>query len=155
MNRYVDLAFDQQETHLFLTEPRLLTVAAIQPRGEVRVRRVRYAAVDKRLAFLALPDAIVDGCQVSVFAESGDTWSELRGVEIQGNLEIITDEDAVTRIAEAVYDRYEGGVGSGQFSGAPAGRVGVGVQFGSSQSWDHRKRDEDLDGSSSAWDLNG
>ena len=79
---------------------------------------------------------------ITLLVETGSTYQELRGVEIVGNAEIITDPSRVLAIGESVFARYVGGVPgearSAYLSSAPK-RVGVVVHPVRIVSWDHTK----------------
>ena len=82
--------------------------------------------------------------RLTALVEAGDTYSELRGVELVGRGRIVDDPDEVLAIGLAVGTRYTGGVPLGDAAIAglrtqAAKRLGVVVDVDRVVSWDHRK----------------
>ncbi len=83
--------------------------------------------------------------RVSLLAENGEQYDELRGVVLYGKAELVPGTEGVLDILEAV-TRRSGGAGDAQPEALRAGlqrtaakRVGIRVRPERVVSWDHRK----------------
>ena len=82
--------------------------------------------------------------RITALVEDGDQYSELRGVEMQGTAQIITDTDQIVDIATKVAVRYNGPAAASEQGVAfirkqAEKRVGVVVDVKNVVSWDHTK----------------
>ena len=71
----------------FVTLDRTICIGA--PAGTKKIMRVRR---DPRASFLV---------------EQGERWAELQAVHISGRVEIVADEDVVTRVGRAIDEKYQ------------------------------------------------
>ena len=83
--------------------------------------------------------------RVSLLAEAGEQYAELRGVVLYGKAELLRDQDAILGILEKVAQR-SGGAGDAPaeairegLRGTAAKRVGLRIAPEKVVSWDHRK----------------
>jgi PPOX class probable F420-dependent enzyme len=80
--------------------------------------------------------------RITCLVEDGETYDVLRGVELVGTAEIVTERDAILEIGRAVVDRYQGPI-TDDFTPfleqVGAKRVGVRVKVARMVSWDHNK----------------
>lgn len=83
--------------------------------------------------------------RVAVLVEDGDSYTELRGVQISGTLEISRDEDLICDIAAALLVKYEGLAPEHVEAAREAYRAKAPKQVAMrlvptrTVSWDHRK----------------
>jgi PPOX class probable F420-dependent enzyme len=80
--------------------------------------------------------------RITCLVEDGDTYDVLRGVELVGTAEVITDRDEIIKIGRAVVDRYQGPVTDEAMpfiEQVGAKRFGVRVKADRVVSWDHNK----------------
>jgi len=79
--------------------------------------------------------------RITAMVESGDTYDQLRGVELVGTARILEDRDAVLAIGRDVSDRYSGGltVPDEILAQMGAKRVGIVIDAAKTVSWDHTK----------------
>ena len=71
----------------FVTLDRTICIGA--PAGTKKIMRVRR---DPRASFLV---------------EQGERWAELQAVHVSGRIEIVSDEDVVTRVTWALDEKYQ------------------------------------------------
>jgi hypothetical protein len=80
--------------------------------------------------------------RITCLVEAGETYEELKGVELVGTAELVEGRDAVLAIGRSVFERYTGpwddSVGPG-LEQVGAKRVGVKVRVERVVSWDHGK----------------
>jgi PPOX class probable F420-dependent enzyme len=83
----------------------------------------------------------------ALLVERGDEYTELRGVLVRGEVQIVEDHDTIVRIGTALADRYSVPA-TGQAATRPpeveierqsAKRVGLVLPMGRLVSWDHSK----------------
>jgi hypothetical protein len=80
--------------------------------------------------------------RASLLVEVGTAYRELRGMAIQGEVEMIRDPELVRRIGLALHARYNIAPASGALSAVDAQlpkRVGLRLPLTRVVSWDHRK----------------
>lgn len=82
--------------------------------------------------------------RITALVEDGDQYSELKGVELQGIAEIVTDIDQIVDIATKVAVRYNGPAAASEQGIAfirkqAEKRVGVVIDVKNIVSWDHTK----------------
>ena len=137
-----------EEIAAFLEEQRTMAVATIQADGRPHVVAMWYAFLDGVPAFWTFGKSqkIVNlrrDPRITCMVETGDTYDQLRGVELVATAEIIDDPEEVVRFGVAEFERYQG-VKVGE-AGIPAvermanKRVVVKIIVERVVSWDHRK----------------
>jgi PPOX class probable F420-dependent enzyme len=146
-NRRADIAMSDREVADYLAHARVVNVATVNRDGSIHLVPM-YVVLDhgevcfwtysksQKIANLTRDD------RVTLLAEDGDTYGELRGVQIVGRAVIVAEPDEVQRIGWEVARRQG-------TADTPAARVGV-VHMGAKRvavrvrpervvSWDHRK----------------
>ena len=138
-----------EEIAAYLDSQTILNVATIGPSGHPHLVAMWYARVDGKLAFwtFAKSQKIVnlrrDG-KMTGLVESGESYDQLRGVELIGHGRIVEGFDEVVAIGKAVAVRYNGEAAISEdalpFVEAQARkRLGVVFEVESMVSWDHTK----------------
>lgn len=143
------IAMSPAEVTGYLDSQRILNVATNGPTGHPHVVAMWYAMRDATVVFwtFAKSQKIANlrrDPKITALVESGDTYDELRGVELVGTARLIEDYDEVLAIGTLVGVRYSGeGVLSEAalpFLEAQARkRVGVAIDVERVVSWDHTK----------------
>jgi PPOX class probable F420-dependent enzyme len=80
--------------------------------------------------------------RITCLVEDGETYDVLRGVELVGTAEVITDRDEIMKIGRSVVDRYQGPVTDDMMpfiEQVGAKRFAVRVKADRIVSWDHNK----------------
>lgn len=147
--RRSQITMTNDEIQTYLADQKVLNVATIGPSGHPHVVAMWYSYVDGRLAFwtFAKSQKILNlrrDAKMTGLVESGETYSELRGVEIVGAGRIVDDYDEVIEIGKAVAHKYNGPEALGEaampFLEAQARkRLGVVFEIERTVSWDHTK----------------
>ncbi len=137
------------EVHAYLVDQTILNVATNGPTGHPHVVAMWYAFIDDELCFwtFAKSQKIANlrrDAKMTGLVESGESYSELRGVELVGAGRIVDDETRVLEIGKAVAVKYNGPNAISEaalpFIEAQARkRLGVAFQIERSVSWDHTK----------------
>ena len=140
------------EVRAFLEQHgQVLNVASVDGRGDVHLVAMWYGfAPDGSVAFTTFTKSqkVVNwqrSPRFTALVEDGDRYEELRGVELVGDVELVTDEDEKLAILESVSGRYpQGPAAQGPDADAArrriiAKRIGVKLHVERTVSWDHRK----------------
>lgn len=137
------------EVDEFLQGRHVMNVATLQRSGWPHLVAMWYGFVDGTPAFwtFAKSQKIVNlrrDDRVTCLVEAGDTYEELRGVELVGRGRIVDDFDTVLAVGRSVGERYTGPAAVSEaalpFLEAQARkRVAVLVDVEQVVSWDHRK----------------
>ena len=137
------------EVQAYLDSERVLNVATIGPSGHPHLVAMWYAMVDGNAVFWTFGKSqkilnLRRDPKMTGLVESGDTYDQLRGVELRGRGVIVDDYEAVLEIGKAVGVKYNGPSALGDsalpFLEAQATkRVGVVFEFDHVTSWDHTK----------------
>jgi PPOX class probable F420-dependent enzyme len=130
------------EVSAHLAGERTLNVATVGPDGDIHLVAMWYVLDDgdpvfwtygtsQKIANLGRND------RITALVESGDSYGELRGVELVGRAEVITDRAEVLRIGRALAHKYGNDPDTVEAAGAK--RVAVRMRVERVVSWDHRK----------------
>jgi PPOX class probable F420-dependent enzyme len=134
---------------------RKVQLATINPDGYPHLVTMYYALVDGKIAFWTYRTSqkalnLARDPRISCLVESGEAYFDLRGVQIQGTVETITDPDAVYQIGLAIGEvmgnaNPDAAAGADReavneyVANAARKRYGYIVQPAKVMSWDHAK----------------
>lgn len=112
-NRRAQIAMTDDAVRSYLAEQRILNVATIGPSGHPHLVAMWYALIDGKVQFwtFAKSQKIVNlrrDPKMTGLVESGDTYNELKGVELVGGGRIIEDYDRILHLGKEVAVRYGG-----------------------------------------------
>ncbi len=148
MSRRDQITMSDEEIRAFLEEQRTLQVATIDHDGWPHLVAMWYAVVDDRVVFWTYAKSqktinLRRDARLTCLVETGESYGELRGVQIKGRAVLHDDPESVRRAAEIIYGRYTDGPLSDatrQMIAAQATkRVLIVVEPVEIVSWDHRK----------------
>ena len=137
------------EVQAYLDSERILNVATIGPSGHPHLVAMWFAMIDGKPVFWTYGKSqkvanLRRDSKMTGLVESGDSYDQLRGVELRGRGTIVDEYDAVLEIGKAVGVRYNGPSALDDsalpFLEAQATkRVGVIFEVEQIVSWDHTK----------------
>jgi PPOX class probable F420-dependent enzyme len=136
------------EVEAFLKEQRTMSIATIGRDGRPHLIAMWYAFLDGLPCFwtFAKSQKVVNlrrDPRITAMVEAGDTYAELRGIELIARAEISDDEDEVLRFGVEEFERYQGvKMTEALLPGVQkmaAKRVVVKIRAERIVSWDHRK----------------
>jgi PPOX class probable F420-dependent enzyme len=148
MSRREQITMTTAEVRAYLAEQRTMALATIGPNGFPHLVAMWYILRDDKLAFWTYAKSqkavnLRRDPRLTCLIESGEEYSELRGVQIQGRAEIIDDTAKVREFGFALFERYLGGPlddAMRQFVERQATkRIVAIVEPVDIASWDHRK----------------
>lgn len=140
----MDLSMSDQEVEIFIAEQKTCRLATLSEDGFPHVVPVWYVMIDGGL-FLSTSGGSKKSRNVSrdpraaLVIDHGDSFDDFKGVTMTGTLEEITDAGLLTRVWEAMAQRYFGSdrhPGFLMLEGIPD-RVTYGFNRVSSASWTH------------------
>jgi PPOX class probable F420-dependent enzyme len=148
-SRRDQITMSAEEIEAFLTEQRILNVATIGPTGHPHLVAMWFVLRDGKPAFWTFGKSqkvvnIRRDDRITGLVESGETYQQLKGVELTGRARLIEDHDEILAIGKAVAVKYGGpdavGPDALPFIEAQATkRVGVVIDVERWVSWDHSK----------------
>ena len=148
VNRRAQIAMSADEAERYLAGQPTLVVATIGPSGHPHVVAMWFALLEGKVAFwtFAKSQKIANlrrDPRITGLVESGESYGELRGVELVGVGRIVPDEDQVRAIGAAVWRKMRPDADPTALDAhviAQAGkRVGVILEAERMVSWDHTK----------------
>ncbi|MEQ1872988.1 MAG: pyridoxamine 5'-phosphate oxidase family protein [Ilumatobacteraceae bacterium] len=148
-NRRAQIAMTDDEVRLYLDEQRVLNVATLGPSGHPHLVAMWYALIEGKVQFwtFAKSQKIVNlrrDPKMTGLIESGDSYNELKGVELVGNGQVIDDYERILHLGKELAVRYNGPAALADelmpFIEAQA-RKRLAVEFEVERvvSWDHSK----------------
>jgi general stress protein 26 len=137
------------EIQAYLVSQKILNVATIGPSGHPHLVAMWYALVDGKVQFwtFAKSQKVLNlrrDPKMTGLIESGDSYNELKGVELVGTGRLIDDYDHVFALGKAVAERYNGpdavsGAALPFIEAQARKRIGVEFEIERVVSWDHSK----------------
>jgi PPOX class probable F420-dependent enzyme len=137
-----------EEADAFLHEQRTMSIATIGRDGRPHVIAMWYAFLDGAPCFwtFAKSQKVVNlrrDPRITCMVEAGETYDQLRGVELIAHARIIEDEAEVIRFGIAEFERYQGikvtEAIMPQVTRMANKRVVIKIEVERVVSWDHRK----------------
>jgi PPOX class probable F420-dependent enzyme len=147
MKRREKIRMSDAEVRAFLAGRHTMNVASVNHDGTIHLVAMWYAFVGERPAFWTYGKSqkvlnLERNPQITCLVEAGEVYEDLRGVELVGSAQIVTDRTDVMSIGRSVFERYTG-PWSDEVQPAleqiGAKRVGVVIDVDRIVSWDHRK----------------
>jgi PPOX class probable F420-dependent enzyme len=139
----------ESEVRDFLASNMKVQVASIGRDGMPHLTTLFYVLLDGRISFWTYATSqkvrnLERDPRVSALVETGNDYSELAGVSVQGTAEIVRDPDGIRRIGTAVVAAMSGGADLGDLGRdivehQVTKRVGIVVTPSKVASWDHAK----------------
>ncbi|MDQ3106603.1 MAG: pyridoxamine 5'-phosphate oxidase family protein [Actinomycetota bacterium] len=148
MSRRDQIRMTVEERDDFLRGRHTMNVATVGSDGRIHLVAMWYGFIaDGQLAFWTYGKSqkIVNlerDPRLTCLVESGQSYDQLRGVELVGHGVLTRDRDVVQAIGESVWERYTGPVDDGAreaISAVGAKRVGVIIEVDKMVDWDHTK----------------
>ena len=138
------VTMSETEVAAFLAEARVLNVATLGPDGAIHLVAMWFVMHGTSPVFWTYGKSqkarnLSRDPRLSALAEDGDSYDTLRGVELIGTAEVVTDPAQVLGIGQELSAKYAGLGHGDDLSRAAAKRIGVILRPARTISWDHRK----------------
>ena len=148
-NQRAQITMTPEEIRAFLEQRRIATIATIGPNGQPHLVAMWYGILGDKLYFetKAKSQKAVNlrrDPRISVSVEAGDTYDQLRGVELEGTATLIDDlgSDEYWAAGIDIFERYQGPYTEEMRPFVEAmmnKRVVVRIEPQRTRTWDHRK----------------
>ena len=150
MSRRDLITLSDEEQHELLEAERVVTVATFGPRGWPHLMPLWYVVRDGEIWIWTYAKSqkvrnLERDPRCTLLVETGTEYSELRGIQIEAEAELIRDLDRVTEFAKLLTIRYTEGIENIEGDAAEAlqaqaaKRVAIRFEPKRVASWDHRK----------------
>jgi PPOX class probable F420-dependent enzyme len=149
VNRRGQIQMTGPEIHEFLGERRAMTMCTFNHDGTIHAVAMWYGILDGDLVFETKTKSqkaanLRRDRRITCLVESGESYEELRGIELVGRAEVIDDPARLWDIGVSVFERYVTAPYSDerhhtQVEAMLHKRIGVKVLVDRTVSWDHRK----------------
>jgi PPOX class probable F420-dependent enzyme len=147
MSRRDQIKMTDAEIEAYLSGRHTMNVASFNHDGTIHLVAMWYAVLDGDPVFWTFGKSqkilnLQRDPRITCLVETGEQYNELRGVELVGTAEIISDRDTIMAVGRSVSERYTGpwsdaaAVGLEQVG---AKRLAVKVNVEKIVSWDHGK----------------
>ena len=102
-----------EEIDAFLHERRPMTMCTINHDGSIHAVAMWYGFIDGTIGIETKAKAqkalnLARDSRITCMMEDGDSYEELRGVELVGRAEILDDPDKIWELGVSVFERYNG-----------------------------------------------
>jgi PPOX class probable F420-dependent enzyme len=147
VNRRSEIKMSPEEVEAFLQEERTTTMCSMHPDGSIHAVAMWYAflggvmSVETKRKSQKVQNLRRDP-RLTFLVEAGESYDQLRGVELVGRARLIEDDDAVWKFGVSMWERYVGEYTEDQRPGVEAmmrNRLIVTMDVDKVVSWDHRK----------------
>jgi PPOX class probable F420-dependent enzyme len=147
VNRRSEIKMSPEEVEGFLHEERTTTMCSMHPDGSIHAVAMWYAFLDGLIAVETKAKSqkvqnLRRDPRLTFLVEAGESYDQLRGVELVGQARLIEDDDAVWKFGVSMWERYVGPYTEDQRPGVEAmmrNRLIVTMDVDKVVSWDHRK----------------
>lgn len=139
----------ESEITEYLNGVRVMNIATNGPSGHPHLVAMWYAIIDNKPMFWTFGKSqkimnLRRDSKLTALVESGDSYAELKGVELIGTGRIIEDVEFIARIGAVVAEKYNGPAavsepGMAFIRKRAEKRIGVSIEIEKIVSWDHSK----------------
>lgn len=131
----------------FLRGKHTMSLASLNPDGTIHMVAMWYGFLEGEIAFETKAKSqkvqnLRRNPTITCMVETGDTYNELRGVQIVGRAEIFDDRDRLLEMGKSVFERHVGAYTDDMLPAVEMmlnKRVGIKVHHERVASWDHTK----------------
>jgi len=146
-SRRSTITMTADEVTTFLQEQKVLNVATNGPTGHPHVVAMWYVLIEGRPAFWTFGKSqkvmnLRRDPKMTALVESGESYDQLRGVELVGTGQLIEDDESILDIGVRVSTKYQGEPSDAArsfISQQAQKRIGVIIDVERVVSWDHTK----------------
>jgi general stress protein 26 len=146
-SRRSTITMSDEEIVAYLEDQKVLNVATIGPTGHPHVVAMWFVVLDGKPAFWTFGKSqkvmnIRRDPKITGLVESGESYNELRGVELVGTARLIEDYESIRDLGIRVSTKYGGPPSDAAMpfiEKQAQKRIGVVIDVDSVVSWDHTK----------------
>jgi general stress protein 26 len=147
MSRRDQIRMSEAEVDEYLQGRHTMNVASFNHDGTIHLVAMWYGFLESAPAFWTYGKSqkilnLKRDPRITCLVETGDSYDQLRGVELVGKGIVLEDRDTVMEIGRNVYERYWGELNDAASAGVEqmgAKRFAVRIEVEKVVSWDHTK----------------
>lgn len=147
MSRRDQIRMTAEEVDAFLDGRHVMNVASIGADGQPHLVAMWYGFLEGAPAFWTYGKSqkvlnLRRDPRITCLVEAGESYGELRGVELVGVATVLDDRESVLAVGRSVYERYTGPFSDTALPALEqmgAKRVAVRIDVRKVVSWDHSK----------------
>jgi PPOX class probable F420-dependent enzyme len=147
VNQRARIRMADDEVAEFLGVQRTAVLCTMHPRGSIHAVAMWYGFVDGHVALETKSRSqkaqnLRRDPRMTLLVEDGESYEELRGVELVGTGELFDEPDKLWQLGVSMYERYFGPYtddARGAVEAMLHKRVGILMRPERTVSWDHRK----------------
>ena len=147
VNRRSEIKMSPEEVEQFLHDERTATMCSMHPDGTIHAVAMWYGFLEGTIAVETKAKSqkvqnLRRDPRLTFLVEAGDTYDQLRGVELVGKARIIEDPDQIWKFAISTWERYVGPYTEDQRPAVEMmmkNRILIAIDVDKTVSWDHRK----------------
>ena len=146
-SRREQIVMSADEIEAYLTDQRILNVATIGASGHPHVVAMWFVLLDGKPAFWTFGKSqkvvnIRRDPKITGLVESGESYDQLRGVELVGTARLLEDHDEILDLGVRVATKYQGPPSAEALPFVEAQarkRIGIVIDVERTVTWDHTK----------------
>jgi PPOX class probable F420-dependent enzyme len=146
-SRREQITMSESEVAAYLEEQKVLNVATIGASGHPHVVAMWYVLLDGKPAFWTFGKSqkvvnIRRDPKITGLVESGESYDQLRGVELVGTARLLEDHDEILDLGVRVATKYQGPPSAEALPFVEAQarkRIGIVIDVERTVTWDHTK----------------
>ena len=147
VNQRAAITMSDDEIDEFLRGKHTMSLASLNADGTIHMVAMWYGFLEGEVAFETKAKSqkvqnLRRNPTITCMVESGDTYNELRGVQIVGTAEIFEERDRLIEMGKSVFERHVGPYTDDMLPAVEMmlnKRVGIKVNPVRVASWDHSK----------------
>jgi len=147
VNQRALIKMTPDEVDAFLAERQAMTMCSLAPDGSIHAIAMWYGFLDGCVTVETKTKSqkvqnLRRDPRLTLLFEAGESYDELRGVELVGRAEIVDDPEQLWTLGRSVFERYYGPYNEEAkpfLQGMLHKRVAIKVHVERTVSWDHRK----------------
>jgi PPOX class probable F420-dependent enzyme len=146
-NQRAQIKMTAEEVDAFLAERRPMTMCTLNLDGSIHAVAMWYGFLDGCIAVETKAKSqkarnLLRNPTMTVMMEDGDSYDQLRGVELVGSAEVVEDPDKIFELGISVFSRYQGDYTEEMKPFVELmlnNRIVIKLNVDRTVSWDHRK----------------
>ncbi len=141
------IAMTEEEIQSFLAEQATLVLASLLPSGEIHLVPMWFVPARDKLWCWTYSSSqkaknLARNATLSGLVEAGTRYEQLRGLSFRATVELVHDQETVTKVGQDLYSRYKKwgtAIEQESFLASAPKRVALALTRTHTASWDHRK----------------
>lgn len=148
-NKRASITMTDDEIAAYLEEQKILNIASIGPTGHPHLVAMWFVVLGGKITFWTFAKSqkvrnLQRDPKITGLIESGDSYEQLKGLEVVGTARFMEDYDSVLEIGKAVGVKYNGPIAVSDaalpfLESQAKKRIGIAIDVDHFVSWDHSK----------------